>query len=258
MNLKLTLLILFSILILALIPAGMKAVPVTDSLFARGNDYYMQRQYSMAEQCYTRIVHLGYESGELYFNLGNALYKQDKIAAAILYYEKALLLNPGDEDINENLALANARIVDKINAIPEFFVTRWVNSLRGLFSPDTWAVISLAMFLIGLAGLLIYYVSSSNGLRKVSVNAGFVLLGLALLSLVLMITRIRDIQRHDNAIIMSSSVTARSSPDEQSTNVFVLHEGTKVSITDSVQNWKEIRIADGNTGWIPGEALEEI
>jgi tetratricopeptide (TPR) repeat protein len=231
---------------------------VTDSLFARGNDYYMQRQYAMAEQCYSRILALGYESGELYFNLGNAFYKQDKYAPAILYYEKALLLKPGDEDIRQNLTLANARIIDKIDVIPDFFIKRWILAIRGLFSPDQWAVISVVLFAASLLAFVIYFAGRRMGLRKAGLTLGLGLLSLSILSLMLMFSRVNNIREHDNAIIMSPSVNARSSPDEQSTNVFVLHEGTKVMVTDSVQNWKEIRLANGSTGWVQEEVLEDI
>lgn len=238
--------------------SGVSAATMSDSLFARGNDYYMQRQYAMAEQCYTQIIEMGYESADLYFNLGNTYYKQDKFAAAILYYEKALLLKPGDEDIRQNLSLANAHVIDKIDAIPEFFVKRWIKGLRGLFSPDQWAIISIVMFVVSLIGFVVFYISNSIGLRKAALFAGITVMILTVISVSLMFSRIDSIRNHDHAIIMMPSVNARSSPDEQSTNVFVLHEGTKVMVTDSVQQWKEIRLANGNTGWLQEESLGEI
>jgi tetratricopeptide (TPR) repeat protein len=231
---------------------------VTDSLFAKGNEYYLQRQYAEAGQCYSRIVALGYESADLYYNLGNAYYKQDKFANAILYYEKALQLKPGDDDIKQNLALANSRIVDKIDVIPEFFVKRWIKGIRGIFSPDQWSVLSLVLFILSLAGFVVFYISRHFGLKKAGLIAGISLFILTVVSFTMMHTRIRDIRQKDTAIIMAATVNARSSPDEQSTNVFVLHEGSKVMITDSVQNWKEIRIANGSTGWVPGDALVGI
>lgn len=238
--------------------SGIAAVPVTDSLFSKGNEYYMQRQYAMAEECYSRILALGFESGDLYFNLGNAFYKQEKYASAILYYEKALLLIPGDEDIQENLTLVNARIIDKIDVIPDFFIKRWIYFIRGLFSPDQWAILSLSLFALGLLGLILFYLSHRIAYRKAGLSAGLTMLVLAVISFTLMFSRIHSIQRHSDAIVMSPSVNARSSPDEQSTNVFVLHEGTKVMITDSVQNWKEIRLSNGSTGWVPEEVLAGI
>lgn len=248
----------FLFLLLITLQPVTNAVPVTDSLFVKGNELYMQKQYAMAEQYYSRIIQLGFESADLYYNLGNALYKQEKLAAAILYYEKGLILNPGDQDIKANLALANARIIDKIDAIPEFFVKRWINGLKGMFSPDTWAIMCIVLFVIGLTGFLIYYISSGYSFKKAAFITGVVFIILTVISATLMITRIRTIINKESAIIMSTSVTARSSPDDQSTNVFVLHEGTKVAITDSILNWKEIRIPNGNTGWVPEGSLEEI
>lgn len=238
--------------------SGIAAAPVTDSLFNKGNEYYMQRQYGMAEQCYSRILALGFESGELYFNLGNAFYKQEKYASAILYYEKALLLKPGDEDIKENLTLANARIIDKIDVIPDFFIKRWIHFIRGLFSPNQWAIVSLSLFVLGLSALILFNVSDRINFRKAGLSTGLILLVLAVISFTLMFSRIHSIKGRQDAIVMSPSVNARSSPDEQSTNVFVLHEGTRVMITDSVQNWKEIRISNGSTGWVPEEVLAGI
>ena len=238
--------------------SGASAASVSDSLFARGNEYYMERQYAMAEQSYTQIIEMGYASADLYFNLGNTYYKQDRYATAILYYEKALLLKPGDEDIRQNLSLANAHVIDKIDAIPEFFVKRWIKALRGVFSPDQWAIISMVLFVVSLTGFIVFYVSSGVSLRKAGLYAGITVLVLTVISVTLMFSRIQNIRNHDHAIIMMPSVNARSSPDEQSTNVFVLHEGTKVMITDSVQHWKEIRLANGNTGWLQEESLGEI
>jgi tetratricopeptide (TPR) repeat protein len=234
------------------------AAEITDSLLSQGNNLYLQRQYDKAETNYKRIVALGFESADLYYNLGNALYKQEKFAESILYYEKALLLNPGDEDIKQNLYLANAQIIDKIDVIPDFFVKRWIHSMKGIFSPDQWGIFSIILFALSLLGFVIYMISHSLLIRKLSFSSGFVLLSVSIISIILMFTRISDIQEHDSAIIMAPSVNARSSPDEQSTNVFVLHEGAKVMILDSIQNWREIRIANGNKGWVQKDMLKQI
>jgi tetratricopeptide (TPR) repeat protein len=234
------------------------AVQHVDSLIVQGNSYYMNKDYDMAVRCYLEVIQRGYESGDLYYNLGNVYYKSDHIANAILYYEKALLLKPGDEDIMQNLMLANARIIDKIDTIPAFFIKRWIKYIQGLLSPNHWAVLCLILFFLSLAGFTLFAISNRIQLKKAGFTAGVILIIFTITGLAFMQTRIRQIQQHDNAIIMVSSVNARSSPDEQSTNVFVLHEGTKVMLTDSVQQWKEIRIANGNKGWIPREVLEEI
>lgn len=229
-----------------------------DSLISRGNRHYLNKNFSAAAECYSGVVRSGYESAGLYYNLGNAYYKTGDMARAILYYEKALLLQPGDEDTRQNLALANQRIIDKIDVIPSFFLKRWINVLKGLFSPNQWAVLCLILFATALGCFTLFFLSNNISLKKAGFSAGVVVLMFTLTGLILMYSRMHEIQKHDAAIVMVPSVNARSSPDEQSTNVFVLHEGTRVLVTDSVQQWKEIRLANGNKGWIPGEALEEI
>jgi tetratricopeptide (TPR) repeat protein len=229
-----------------------------DSLIARGNSYYMQHQYDKAAEYYKRVVDMGLESAGLYYNLGNAFYKQKRMAEAILFYEKALLLQPGDDDIRQNLALANSQILDKIDAIPIFFLKRWLNAFRDIMSPDQWALTGLILFFTSMAGFLMYVVSRNDALQKGGFAVGIALLLISLLSVALTIGRMQNIRKHDHAIIMDTSVNARNSPDMQSTSVFVLHEGTKVMVVDSVQRWKEIRIANGNQGWVPATVLRHI
>ncbi|MBN1143651.1 MAG: tetratricopeptide repeat protein [Bacteroidales bacterium] len=229
-----------------------------DSLISQGNRHYLNKNFSAAAESYSRVIGLGYESAGLYYNLGNAFYKTGDMARAILYYEKALLLQPGDEDTRQNLALANQRIIDKIDVIPSFFLKRWIKALKGLFSPNQWAILCLLLFAASLGCFTLFFLSNNITLKKAGFSAGVVGLIITFAGLILMYSRMHEIKKHDAAIIMAPSVNARSSPDEQSTNVFVLHEGTRVLVTDSVQQWKEIRLANGNKGWIPGEALEEI
>lgn len=229
-----------------------------DTLTAEGNRHYMSRNYNLAVKCYAEVIRRGYASVDVYYNLGNANYKLGNNADAILFYEKALLLKPNDEDIKQNLALVNARIIDKIETIPDFFVKRWIRFFQGLLNPDGWATLSLVIFIIALSSFAFYAMSNRSSLKKAGFTLGVILMLFCLAGLLFMYKRMQQIAEHDSAIIMIPSVNARSSPDEQSTNVFVLHEGTKVALTDSVQRWKEIRIANGNKGWVPEEALEEI
>jgi tetratricopeptide (TPR) repeat protein len=249
---------LFATVLLNLHFSMVSAAVKTDTIISEGNRYYMNREYDMAAKRYTEVIAGGFESGELYYNLGNAYYKMNKVAEAILNYEKALLFKPGDEDIRQNLALANARIIDKIDSIPDFFLKRWLKSIQGLLSPNQWAVLNIILFILALAGFALFVISNRITAKKTGFSLGVFFLIISVSGLMLMFARIQKIQQHDNAIIMVPSVNARSSPDEQSTNVFVLHLGTKVILTDSVQNWKEIRIANGSKGWVPGKALGEI
>jgi len=236
--------------------AGSSLLP--DSLISKGNRHYMNREYELAAGCYKQVITLGYISGELYYNLGNTCYKQDSLSKAILYYEKALLLKPGDEDIIQNLALANARIVDKIETIPDFFLRRWMKNIQLLLLPNQWAVFSLVLFIIALTAFLWVFMSTRYSLKKTGLSLGVIFLVLSIFGMISMRNRSNKLLNSGTAVVMQPSVNAKSSPDEQSTNMFVLHEGTKVMLLDSVQNWKEIRIPDGNKGWVPDFVLEEI
>jgi tetratricopeptide (TPR) repeat protein len=229
-----------------------------DSLFNLGNKYYHDNQFALAVKTYEQMIAMPYESPELYFNLGNAYFKNGNLAYAILFYEKAKLLAPRDEDINQNLAIANARVVDKIDVIPVFFIKRWIQGWVNMLPSNTWALISLVLFSLALVLLLLYFFSGVSFIKRISFYAS---LGFILLTLVTYISSARRkkyIVGNNAAIIAEPSVTIKSSPDTGGNNLFVLHDGTKVIITDSIQNWKEIRISNGNKGWMESKSLLPI
>jgi tetratricopeptide (TPR) repeat protein len=237
---------------------GAEVPAMADSLVASGNKYYMNREYEKAVESYTRVINMGYSASSLYFNLGNAWFKQSNFPKAILYYEKARLLNPADEDIRQNLAIANSRIVDKIENIPEFFLIRWINGLAVLLSPDQWALISLLIFAVALAAFFMYMFTNGMRLKKLGFSAGVMLIALSLTGILFMQKRKHVIRHSHGAIVIAPVVNVKSSPDEQGTSVFVLHEGTRVVLMDSVQQWKEVKIPDGNKGWIQERDLAKI
>jgi tetratricopeptide (TPR) repeat protein len=229
-----------------------------DSLVIAGNKHYMDRDYEQAIDCYTRVVNMGYSAPSLYFNLGNAWFKQSNFPKAILYYEKARLLDPVDEDIRQNLAIANSRIVDKIESIPEFFLKRWISGIAVFLAPDQWALVSLLIFVFALAAFFLYMFTNGYGLKKFGFTAGVILVALSLTGILFMNKRKQIIRHNHGAIVIAPVVNVKSSPDEQGTSVFVLHEGTRVDIMDSVLQWKEVKIPDGNKGWIEDRDLSEI
>jgi tetratricopeptide (TPR) repeat protein len=229
-----------------------------DSLVQAGNKHYLDREYENAIDCYTRVIDMGYSASSLYFNLGNAFYKQGNFPKAILYYEKARLLDPGDDDIRQNLAIANSRIVDKIENIPEFFLKRWFSSLAVLLSPDQWALISLLIFTLSLSAFFLYIFTNGFGLKKFGFVSGVILVALSLTGIFFMQKRKQLIRHSHGAIVIAPVVNVKSSPDEQGTSVFVLHEGTRVVLMDSVLQWKEVKIPDGNKGWIQDQDLAKI
>jgi tetratricopeptide (TPR) repeat protein len=237
---------------------GAEVPAQADSLVIAGNKHYLDRDYEKAIDCYTRVIDMGYSASSLYFNLGNAWFKQSNFPKAILYYEKARLLDPVDDDIRQNLAIANSRIVDKIENIPEFFVKRWISSISVFLSPDQWAFVSLLIFVFALAAFFLYMFTNGYGLKKLGFTAGVILVALSLTGILFMNQRKQLIRHSHGAIVIAPVVNVKSSPDEQGTSVFVLHEGTRVVLMDSVLQWKEVKIPDGNKGWIEDRDLAEI
>ena len=229
-----------------------------DELWQIANTAYNAGNYAQAEECYTRIVEQGLHSAALYYNLANAHFKQDELGKAMLYYNRALRLRPNDEDIRHNLEYAEQSTKDSIEEIPEFFLKTWIKSLRGALSCTVWSILSLLMLVAALACGLLYLLAQRLSLRKI----GFYLMAVTALLFVVTTAfawseRNMLVERSE-AIIMNSAVSIKSSPDRSATELFVLHEGTKVTIGETIDGWAEVRIADGRKGWIEQERIERI
>lgn len=244
----------FLILATAIWAKGNDTIPT----FKEGNELYRKGLYEKAITVYEKILSTGYDAPEVYYNLGNACFRAHQIPRAILYYEKAKRLKPNDEEINFNLDLARSRIVDKINVLPEFFLFAWARDFFHLLSPSGWALWSVILFLLGLAGAAAYLFSSGRTVRKISFWLGLVFLFVSLSFFLISQQEKHRITSHNDAIIMSPTVTLKSSPDETGTELFVLHEGTKVKIDDKAGDWLEVQISDGNKGWLKESDLERI
>lgn len=229
-----------------------------DSLVKVANNYYVNNDFQMAAETYKKVIEMGYMSPELYYNLGNSYFKLNNYAYSIIYYERALLLKPNDKDVKHNLELANAHTIDKIDVIPEFFVKKWIESLIASFSSNTWAITSMITFVIFIFLLLVYLLSGKMVLKQMSFYL-FILFFLVSVSFFYFSAeRKKTYLQNSEAIVISPSVTAKSSPTEYGTDIFILHEGTKVEIVDSVGEWNEIRISNGNKAWIIASAIEKI
>ncbi|NTV82665.1 MAG: tetratricopeptide repeat protein [Bacteroidales bacterium] len=224
----------------------------------QANQAYSAADYEAAISQYESVVASGYESSALYFNLGNAYFKLNNIPAAILYYEKAKKLDPTDENIQFNLDLANSRIIDKMEPLPQFFLKSWWLSARNLFTSDQWAKTGVICFILLLISASLFIISSSVMTRKFSFWAGILFLFFMSVSIILSVSSYREYSRHTTAVIFTPTVTVKSSPNENSVDLFVIHEGTKVYITDLVEGWSEVRLSNGNMGWIMTEHYRPI
>ncbi len=231
---------------------------VHESTVVKANKAYAAGLYAEAAGLYKRVADAGYESPELFYNLGNAFFKQNDFTHAILWYERALKLDPGNEDISFNLNVANTKIADKIEPLPELFYKRWYYGLVRLMPVDTWALAGVVLFITSLLGLVLYQVSRVLVLRKAGFWSAAVLLFLSAGTLVLAWSGYRSSYTVKEAVLVAPTITVKSSPDEKSTDLFVLHEGTKVRLTDRINDWYEIRIANGSVGWLPQSALETL
>lgn len=222
----------------------------SEIIFKEGVEAYASEDYKLAIDKWERLISSGYYSPELYYNLGNAWFKEGSIPGAILYYEKALLLKPFNEDYRYNLGIALAYTTDRFETVPEVFFVRWYKMLSLLRGSNSWAMFSLVLFILSLLLILVYLFSSGLVLKKVSFYAGLLLIFFSLVSLSLSYMNKQITVKRQSAIIFTPVVTGKSSPGNDGKDLFVIHEGTKVRIEDQIGEWAEVRLSDGNVGWI--------
>jgi tetratricopeptide (TPR) repeat protein len=216
----------------------------------KGNLHFMSGAYELAIAEYQAVIDSGFESAELYYNLGNAYYKSNKFTLALVNYERACLMDPDDEEILHNLEMARQLSVDKIEKLPEFLPKIWYRRFIGLLKTDQWAYISMITFPVSLMLFLLYFFVRGVGLRKTAFWLASVIMIISLTTFIFSYNQKKLVYDNAYAIIISPSVTIKSSPDESGTELFQLHEGTKVEIIDQLGDWKEIKLSDGNVGWL--------
>jgi tetratricopeptide (TPR) repeat protein len=247
-------------IILSLCLAGLPLLGAAqaDSLWTSANNLYADGKYAEAAEAYTAIIGSGKQSSALLFNTGNAYYKQGELAKAILFYERALRLNPDDEDVAYNLELANSQTVDKIEPLPEFFLVAGLRLVKSTLTIGGWAWVSVCCFAAGLLLLLFSFFGRASARRKITFFTAIIAFVISLASLYISISEKNRYEAHSEAIIMSGIVAVKAAPDNTSVDLFVLHEGAKVQILELLSGWKKIKTADGNQGWIPQTSAEAI
>ncbi|MFA8434259.1 MAG: tetratricopeptide repeat protein [Marinifilaceae bacterium] len=244
------------IIIFALLLNGMawaQQNPISEA-----NELYKKGEFEKAVESYQFVLNTGIESPEIYYNLANAYYKTGQVAPAILNYERAKLLAPNDKDIAYNLDLARKHVVDKLEVLPEFFITRWFKGLRTDLSADTWGLLSIVLFLSFLVCAGLYLFSHRGGIKKLGFFLGILALVFSFTFYNFGAKQNKVMTQRNQAIVFTPSVTIKGSPDESGTELFLLHEGTKVKIIDSLGEWRNIQLSDGNEGWLKKEDIQVI
>lgn len=248
-----------ALLMLSFPLSGYAADAYVDSLFNAANAAYSEGRWGDAVTAYTSVENLGLESPALYCNLGSAYYKEGDIAMAMLYYERALKLDPSYSDARYNRTVVSDFVQDRIEPVPEFILKTWVRELCYGLDSDTWAVAGLVFLVVTAAALLLLFLSSSLALRRTGFFSAIVFLLLAVMAITFSFWQKADYMRKDGAIIMTPVVSVKSSPSsEASTDLFILHEGTKVLIIDEVGEWRNIELADGRQGWMRSSDMSII
>jgi tetratricopeptide (TPR) repeat protein len=229
-----------------------------NALFEQGNGLYNDGKYIEAIDKYTAILDTGNHSASLYFNLGNAHYKLNHIAPSIYYYEKALQLSPNDQEIKNNMVFAKNMTIDAVDKVPEAGFSKIINSVTNFMSFEDWAKLAVVSVMLFVILFLIYYFAYSSSRKRLAFIGSTVSLFLLMVTLSFAFQKYSLDKKDKPAIIFVQEAQIKSEPNLRSEESFKLHEGTKVQILDTVNNWKKIKLTDGKTGWISNEDIKEL
>ncbi|HMR15043.1 MAG: tetratricopeptide repeat protein [Confluentibacter sp.] len=228
------------------------------AIFERANKFYNEGKYADAIAQYQAILATKNHSAELYFNLANAYYKLNRIAPSIYFYEKALQLSPNDTDITNNLTMARNMTIDAIDVVPEGGFTKLINNATNTLTFDGWAKLSVVLVFCFVTLFLIYYFAYETLKKRLAFISSLTALFFMGLSLLFAFHKYNLDKNDQPAIVFSKESKVKSEPNFRSNESFILHEGTKVQILDTVNNWKKIKLQDGKTGWISSEDIKAL
>ena len=249
---------IINIFVAFLISAGSACAVNVDSLFQEANSDYKAGNFESAIGKYLRIDSAGYQSATLYYNTANAYFRSNKIGEARLFYERALLLDPGDEDIQSNLMFLKELLTDRFDEVPELFIKRWFIGFVNIFNTNGWFIISSALFLLAIISFIFYIFGKKLNIRRLGFYLGLGSIVLSIFSLYISYKQWKHIDEPGAAVVIESSGSVKSSPRQSGKDLFILHEGTKVWVENELDQWTEIRISDGRKGWITEETIEKI
>lgn len=245
------------VILLLLFSVGISA-QTADELFAKANNFYKDGKYEQAIDVYKRIIDKGEVSSELYYNIGNTYYKLNKVAPTIYNYEKALQLNPTNQDAHNNLVFAKRLTLDRIEALPKSVFQRFNESVLQKFSYNSWAKIAVLFSALGSLLFLLFYFTSISSKKRLFFTASISCFLLFVFSLFVAYHQFSNSKSSVEAIIFAEEVSVQNEPTNNSDEAFVIHEGTKVNILDTVDDWKKVKLIDGKIGWMLAKDLKEI
>lgn len=219
---------------------------------------YKQADFRGAVDLFQQLAAEGFVSFDLFYNLGNSAYKNGDLGTSVLYFERALTLDPGNASVTHNLNVVRARLRDRVESIPLLFFVRWWNDLRGAHLPSVFFTWSVVFFWLLAAAAFVFFGYRDVLFRRIALFAGLLFFTAFTASLVLSLQRSAELNGHRSAVVMATEVTVRSTPDESGVESFIIHEGLKVDITESKNSLYRIRLEDGKTGWVEKSVLTRI
>ena len=237
-------------LFLLLIFSYLAGTAQNTELFDEATSAYNDGKYDNAIESYLQILENGEHSAALYYNLGNCYYKTNQIAPSIYYYEKALLLSPGDKEINNNLTYARQMTIDAIEPLPESGLSKIYNNVIGLFTFDQWAYGAVGFVILFVLCYLGYYFLRLSSQKRIAFISSVTALIVAFVCLVFAFVEKNNYNANQPAIVFADECLVKSEPNNRSSEVFLLHEGTKVKVLDGLEDYKKIELADGKVGWV--------
>lgn len=220
------------------------------SVIDSGNAAYAKEKYAKAIEYYKKFEESGYQSEQVYYNMGNCYYRMNEIAKSILYYEKAKKLNPSDADVQFNLQLANAKTTDRIISDTPIFLVNWWHNFINSFSEKGWSIICIALLFLAALLLVLYSISGNLAVRQLGFWGGIVMTIFSICAFGFAREQYETLTSHDTGVIMTASVTVKGAPEDKATQLFIIHEGTKVNIVKTEGDWTEIRLNSGVQGWL--------
>jgi tetratricopeptide (TPR) repeat protein len=229
-----------------------------EAMFDSATAHYNKGDYDKAVEKYEQILNSGVHSSSVYYNLGNSYYKLNKIAPSIYYYEKALLLDPNDSEIKNNLAFARNMTLDDIEPLPQSGIARIIDGLTGIMTFNQWAYMAVAMMMLFAMSYIVYYYLRYASHKRLAFIASVVFLFASIVSVTFSYLQYNRYNQERPAIVFASAIAVRSEPNARSQESFVLHEGTKVQVLDELDDWRKIALEDGSTGWLREENIKML